>query len=491
MRCRERGKVGLEWGEEELCGLLLLGVLESFDESGDGTRKMSIWDTLEGLGFPDGGTERDTVVVVENAEGFGGSREVIEGAVGVGEVHNVLGDGDIVVAVVAGFVLDSANVGNDAREGLAGVDGVGTGDDGEGLGGLGVAEGFHLCVVGGENRIGEGAEGAAGGVARLDGLEAIVGEGRALLVVLGLPEGDDFFFGEEVGIVAVAVGGGNGVEGFPRGEDGFDGFGGRKFVNGAGGVEERAIAVLLVPLEEAVGAEGYDGNEGGNSVAEGIVLEAAKFLFGAVAEGDEGVAVGLQESGRIYAEVFLGAGGADLEDFVCAGVAEEVVGLAVCAGSVAVVAEVGAEIVHEVVGIGFVVAENLLYAVLEGDGAEIGVFNIVLLDGGKTLAVDVADFYETFLDFVVAESIALKVIFKGDGDGADVGEGVGNRGLAVLGENTVEVLHLLDEGILLGDPECLGEVREVEGVGEGGGFGSHGLGFLSGFVVVCLVLVCR
>ena len=58
----------------------------------------------------------------------------------------------------------------------------------------------------------------------------------------------------------------------------------------------------------------------------------------------------------------------------------------------------------------------------------------------------------------------------------------------MLGENAVEVLHLLDEGVLLGDPEGLCEVREVEGVGEGVGFGSHGLGFLSGFVVVCLVL---
>ena len=107
--------------------------------------------------------------------------------------------------------MDSANVGDDAREGLAGVDGIGARDDGEGLGGLCVAEGFHLCVVGGENRIGEGAEGTAGGVARLDGLEAIVGEGRVFLVVLGLPEGDDFFFGEELGIVAVAFGGVNGV----------------------------------------------------------------------------------------------------------------------------------------------------------------------------------------------------------------------------------------------------------------------------------------
>ena len=109
-----------------------------------------------------------------------------------------------------------------------------------------------------------------------------------------------------------------------------------------------------------------------------------------------------------------------MEDFVCTGVAEEVVSLAVRAGCVAVVAEVGAKIVHEVVGIGFVVAENLLHAVLKGDGAEIGVFDIILFDGGKPLAVDVADFNETFLDFVVAVGIALHVIFKGDGDGAGI-----------------------------------------------------------------------
>ena len=103
------------------------------------------------------------------------------------------------------------------------------------------------------------------------------------------------------------------MHGVPRGEDGFHGFGGGEVLEGeveeasgaAGGIGGR---VLLVPLEEAVGAEGDNGNEGGNSVAEGVVLEAAKFLFGAVAEGDEGVAVGLQESGRINAEVFLGAG---------------------------------------------------------------------------------------------------------------------------------------------------------------------------------------
>ena len=213
--------------------MLLLGVLESFDESGNGTGKVGVGNRLEGLGFPDGGTEGDTVVVVEATEGFGGSREVIEGAVGVGEVHDVLGNGDTVVAVIAGFVLNGANVGDDAREGLAGVDGVSARDDGEGLGGLGVAEGFHLCIVGGENRIGEGAEGAAGGVARLDGLEAIVGEGRALLVVFGLPEGDDFGGGEERGIVAVSVGGGDWVHGVPRGEDGFDGGGGRLLVDGA------------------------------------------------------------------------------------------------------------------------------------------------------------------------------------------------------------------------------------------------------------------
>lgn len=45
-----------------------------------------------------------------------------------------------------------------------------------------------------------------GGIAGLDGLEAIVGEGRVLPVVLGLPEGDNFFLREELCIIAVAFG---------------------------------------------------------------------------------------------------------------------------------------------------------------------------------------------------------------------------------------------------------------------------------------------
>lgn len=195
-------------------------------------------------------------------------------------------------------------------------------------------------------------------------------------------------------------------------------------MEGAGGVEERAIGVLLVPLEEAFCAEGDDWNEGGNSVAEGIALEASKFIFGAVGDGDEGVSVGIEEGGGVDAEVFLGAGGADLENLVCDGVEEEVILLAVCARGVAVVAVGRAETVHEVVGVGFIVAENLLYPVLEGDGAEIGVFRIVLLDGGKTLAMDVADFNETLFYFIVAVGIALQVVLEGDGDGAGIGEGV-------------------------------------------------------------------
>ena len=59
-------------------------------------------------------------------------------------------------------------------------------------------------VVGGEDSIAEGAEGAAGGIACLNGLKAIVGEGGMFLFIFGLPEGDDFIFREELGIVAVA-----------------------------------------------------------------------------------------------------------------------------------------------------------------------------------------------------------------------------------------------------------------------------------------------
>lgn len=143
------------------------------------------------------------------------------------------------------------------------------------------------------------------------------------------------------------------------------------------------------------------------------------------------------------------------------------------------VAEVGAEVIHEEVGIGFVVAEDLLYAVLKGNGAEVDVFGIVLLDGGKPVAVDIADFHLAGEETVVAVGIALYVLFKFHGNGAGGGEGIGDGGFAVLGENAIEVLHLLDEGVLLGDPDGVREVGADEGVGEGGGFGSHGFGFLS------------
>ena len=55
----------------------------------------------------------------------------------------------------------------------------------------------------------------------------------------------------------------------------------------------------------------------------------------------------------------------------------------------------------------------------------------------------------------------------------------------MLGENAVKVVNLLDEGILLGEPDSLCEVGEVEGVGEGGGFGCHGI---SSFWIVVLLL---
>lgn len=148
-----------------------------------------------------------------------------------------------------------------------------------------------------------------------------------------------------------------------------------------------------------------------------------------------------------------------MENLVCDGAEEEVILLAVCARGMAVVAVGRSETIHEVVGVGFIVAENLLYAVLEGDRAEIGVSNIVLLDGGEPIAVDVHDLNHAGNGLVVAVGIALEVVFEGDGDCSWIGEGVGNRGLAVLVENAVEVLHLLDEGVLLGDPDCLGEVR--------------------------------
>ena len=149
------------------------------------------------------------------------------------------------------------------------------------------------------------------------------------------------------------------------------------------------------------------------------------------------------------------------------GVEEEVVRLAVRAGGAAMVAEVVAEAVHEEVGIGFVVAEDLLHAVSEGDGAEVGVVGIVLLDGGKALAVDIADFHISVFNGVVGVGVALDMVLKWDKHKARFGEGVGDRGFAVLGENAVEVLHLLDEGVLLGDPDGVGEVCNRGGGGGG------------------------
>lgn len=133
----------------------------------------------------------------------------------------------------------------------------------------------------------------------------------------------------------------------------------------------------------------------------------------------------------------------------------------------------GAETVHEVVCIGFIVAEDLLYPVLEGDGAEIGVFNIVLLDGGDTLAVDVHDLNHAGDGLVIAVGIALDVVLEGDGDGTGSGERVGNLGLTVLREDTVEVIQLLLEVGLLGDPDGLAEVSNVEGGGKRCGLGVH------------------
>lgn len=447
-----------------LCGELIFGG----EKGGGRAREMSVRDTLEGLGFPDGGTEGDAVVVVEGREGGGRSGEVIEGAIVGGEVHNEFGDGDIVIAVIAGFVKEGADIGYGAGDGLSGRDGEGArGDIGTG-GGFGILEGTDLGIIGGKDGIGERAKGAVGGVAGLDGIEAVVCEGGVLLGIFGFPKGDDFFGGKEGGIVAVSFGGVNGVRSFPRGKDGFHGRGSRLVKEGGGGIKEGII--LLVPLEETSGAEGDHGDKGGEAIAEGIVLPSAKFLIFGVREGKEGVAVGFKESGGINAEVFLGTGRANLEDLVGASVAEEEIGLAVRAGSMAVVAVVGAEIVHEEVGIGFIVAENLLYAVLKGDSAKVTVVHIVLFDDGKAGAMDIADLNVAGLGSIVGIGIALEVVGEFNGDDAGLGEGVGNRGLAMLVENAVKVLHLLDEEFLAGDPDGLGEVRQIEGVGEGSGF---------------------
>ena len=71
-------------------------------------------------------------------------------------------------------------------------------------------------------------------------------------------------------------------------------------------------------------------------------------------------------------------------------------------------------------------------------------------------------------------------------DTAGVGEGVGDGGFAVLGEDSVEMLHLLDEGVLLGGPDGLGEVCDR------GGCGVVVSVVLIHFVVLSVVvLVCR
>lgn len=253
-----------------LCGGGLLGVVRGFrvdgvDEGDFRSGEFRVGDSLEGLGFADGGTDIDAVVDADRREGFGGGGEVIEGAVVGGEVNNVLGDFNVVVAVKAFLVGEGADIGDAAGDGLAGGDGEGAGDGDDGLGGFGILEGLHLGVVCGEDGIGESAEGAVSGVSGLNGIHAVVGEGGVLLFVLGGPEGDDFGGGEEGGIVAVSVCGIDGVEtgGVPGGEHGVKGGNGWIVLQGAGGVVPIG---LLVPLEEAAGDEGDGGNDGGERV---------------------------------------------------------------------------------------------------------------------------------------------------------------------------------------------------------------------------------
>ena len=204
-----------------------------------------------------------------------------------------------------------------------------------------------------------------------------------------------------------------------------------------------------MPLEESVSGkrdERGDFREGESGAATGEVQEV---FLGAVVKCDEGFVVSGEETVGVNSEVFLGTGGADLEDFIGGGVKEEVVGLAVGAAGMAVVAVMLAEGVHEEGGVFFVVAENLLDAADEGDGAEIDERGIALLDGEEARADGVNDFNGAGDGGVVAVGVALLVIGEGDGDGAGFGIGELDGGLSVAEEDFVEVLDfLLEDGLV-------------------------------------------
>ena len=87
---------GLPLSREGLFGERLSIVGRSFSEGCGRSGKAGVRDRVVGLGFPDGGSDRDAVVVLEVAEGNGGGCEVVEGPVRVCEIDDVLCDGVVV-----------------------------------------------------------------------------------------------------------------------------------------------------------------------------------------------------------------------------------------------------------------------------------------------------------------------------------------------------------------------------------------------------------
>ena len=313
-------------------------------ECGLWTGDMGVGDTLERLGIVNGATHGDAVAHLKVGKGNARGGKVVAGSVVFGKVHNVLRN-LIAVGVAVGSGLPDvvgkgADTRNDARDGLAGVDGVGARDNHGILGGFGILHGANLGIKGGKDGIAERAKRAASGVSRLNSLHAVGGKGGVLLFVLGRPESKHLLMGEDFAVFVVGLAGPDGLPSLPRVQHGADGFGG-------GLVPElpKIIAALrsLVPLGEAVGAVG---DHGGN-VIKGVANRtlAEDHIFGAARVfHKEGLAVGFKESGRGNAEVFLGASRANLDNLARSRVKEEEVGLAVSAGSVAVVAVVGTEV---------------------------------------------------------------------------------------------------------------------------------------------------
>lgn len=190
-------------------------------------------------------------------------------------------------------------------------------------------------------------------------------------------------------------------------------------------------------------------------------------IIGAFVGDGEGVHLDGEEGDGGDAEVGFGTGGTDLKDFVVRG-DKEVVGVAVARG-IAVVAEVGAELGIKVIEVGFVFDKDLLNAILERDGADVGVFGIVFFDGSETGADDIAMFYIDGFDLIVGEGIAFYVRGERDGERPEIGEGIGNWGFAVFDEELVELFNFGGEVIPFRGPDGLGKD------GRGVDFGLHGL----------------